>query len=91
MTDIAYYEKDQLTTMMNQQVKTYRNAQQFQRDARHMAHQGWQVSTSTVGGYRKASLLSWLLFGIFNIFPQEQSARYHRHLHSPCRCRHPSW
>lgn len=59
--------------MIEQKVKTYKTQQQFRHDVQHMAHQGWQMQTSTVGGYRKASIFSWLMFGIFNIFRKSKA------------------
>ena len=52
----------------NQQVKTYKTQSAANSDISRMAKQGWRVVSQNAGSYRKAGCLSWISFGLFNLF-----------------------
>jgi hypothetical protein len=57
-----------------QTIKNYKSEAAMKHDVAHMARNGWQVQSMQTGAYRKAGLLSWLLWGPLN-FLRKSKAR----------------
>ena len=56
-----------------QQIKQYKNQSEANHDMHKMGKNGWQVQTQSVGSYRKASFVGWVMFGIFNLMRKNKA------------------
>jgi hypothetical protein len=57
----------------DQKVKTYKTQSAANTDIAHMARQGYRVVSQSAASYRKAGCLSWVLFGLFNLFRKSKA------------------
>jgi hypothetical protein len=53
--------------------KKYSSMKDATNDMQRMARQGWTAGTPVVGSYRKAGCLSWIGFGLFNLFRKSKA------------------